>query len=55
MSRTSTFFLQQGGAVTDLQQQLGHADLATTQIYAHGLSERRRATVLALDFSAAAS
>ncbi|MCG3136064.1 MAG: Tyrosine recombinase XerC [Planctomycetes bacterium] len=50
----ATFFLQQGGAVTDLQQQLGHADLATTQIYAHGLSERRRATVMALDFAVAA-
>ena len=49
----ATHFLQSGGAVTDLQQQLGHADLATTQIYAHGLSERRRATVLALDFGGA--
>lgn len=47
----ATFFLQAGGAVTDLQQQLGHADLATTQIYAHALSERRRATVMALDFA----
>ncbi len=43
-------FLEGGGAVTDLQQQLGHAELATTQIYAAGLSERRRATVMALDF-----
>ncbi len=43
-------FLEGGGAVTDLQQQLGHADLATTQIYAAGLSERRRATVMGLEF-----
>ena len=48
----ATHFLQNGGAVTDLQQQLGHAELATTQIYAHGLSERRRATVMALEFGA---
>ncbi len=46
----ATHFLEGGGAVTDLQQQLGHAELATTQIYAAGLSERRRATVMALDF-----
>ena len=45
-------FLEGGGAVTDLQQQLGHADLATTQIYAAGLSERRRATVMGMDFGA---
>ncbi|MCG3134046.1 MAG: Tyrosine recombinase XerC [Planctomycetes bacterium] len=50
----ATHFLQNGGAVTDLQQQLGHAELVTTQIYANALSERRRATVLALDFSATA-
>lgn len=46
----ATHFLQNGGAVTDLQQQLGHAELATTQIYASALSERRRAAVMALDF-----
>jgi site-specific recombinase XerD len=42
--------LQNGGAVTDLQQQLGHAELATTQIYAAAISGRRRATVMALEF-----
>ena len=46
----ATHYLQNGGAVTDLQQQLGHADLATTQIYAAGLSERRRKTVMAMEF-----
>lgn len=46
----ATHFLEGGGAVTDLQQQLGHAALATTQIYAASLSERRRAAVMALDF-----
>jgi integrase len=46
----ATHFLQNGGAVTDLQQQLGHAELATTQIYASALSVRRRAAVMALDF-----
>ncbi len=48
----ATHFLEGGGAVTDLQQQLGHAALATTQIYAASLSERRRSAVLALDFRA---
>jgi integrase len=46
----ATHFLQNGGAVTDQQQQLGHAELATTQIYASALSGRRRATVMALKF-----
>ncbi len=50
----ATHFLQNGGAVTDLQQQLGHAELATTQIYASALSARRRAAVMALDFGGAA-
>ncbi|MCG3135928.1 MAG: Tyrosine recombinase XerC [Planctomycetes bacterium] len=49
----ATHYLQNGGAVTDLQQQLGHAELATTQIYASALSARRRATVMALEFTAA--
>ena len=44
-------FLACGAAVTDLQQQLGHVELATTQIYASALSERRKASVLALDFA----
>lgn len=46
----ATWFLSDGGAVTDLQQQLGHADLSTTQRYAAGLSERRRASVMAMEF-----
>ncbi|MCC6450505.1 MAG: site-specific integrase [Candidatus Aureabacteria bacterium] len=48
----ATFYLSGGGAVTDLQMQLGHADLSTTQRYAAGLSERRRATVMGMDFAA---
>ncbi len=51
-SDSVTHFLQSGGAVTDLQQQLGHAELATTQIYASAPSERRRAAVRALVFGA---
>ena len=47
----ATHFLQNGSAVTDLQRQLVHAELATTQIYASALSARR-ATVMALEFSA---
>ncbi len=47
----ATHFLEGGGAVTDLQMQLGHSKLETTQIYASALSERRRATVMAMDFS----
>lgn len=46
----ATHYLEGGGSVTDLQQQFGHAELSTTQIYAAGLSERRRAAVMALDF-----
>ena len=48
----ATHFLQNRGAVTDLQQQLGHAELSTTQIYAASLSGRRRAAVMAMDFTA---
>jgi hypothetical protein len=32
--------------------QLGHSKLETTQIYASGLSERRRTTVMGLEFAA---
>jgi len=46
----ATHSLQNGGAVTDLQQQLGHAGLATTQLNAAALSERRRAAVMGMDF-----
>jgi hypothetical protein len=44
-------FLGNGGAVTDLMQQLGHSKLETTQIYPAAVSERRRATVMALPFA----
>ncbi len=50
----ATHYLENGGAVSDLQMQLGHSKLETTQIYASALSERRRDTVLALDFQRAA-
>ena len=43
--------LENGASVTDLQSQLGHASLATTQIYAASVNERRRAMVMALDFA----
>ncbi|MCG3134746.1 MAG: Tyrosine recombinase XerC [Planctomycetes bacterium] len=46
----ATYFLERAGAVTDLQQQLGHADLSTTQIYAKALSERRREAVMGMNF-----
>ena len=46
----ATHFLEGGGAVTDLQAQLGHTNLATTQRYAEMLNERRRDTVLGLDY-----
>ena len=48
----ATAFLANGGAVTDLMAQLGHRKLETTQIYAAAVSERRRATVMALPFGA---
>ncbi len=43
-------FLEGGAAVTDLQGQLGHSDLTTTQIYARMVDERRKVSVLALRF-----
>ncbi|MCG3133079.1 MAG: Tyrosine recombinase XerC [Planctomycetes bacterium] len=46
----ATYFLERAGAVTDLQQQLGHADLSTTQIYATGVSARRREAVMGMEF-----
>lgn len=46
----ATHFLEGGGSVTDLMTQLGHSKLETTQIYAAAVSERRRATVMALPF-----
>ena len=49
----ATHYLENGGAVSDLQMQLGHSKLETTQIYASALSERRRATVMALEFGPA--
>ncbi len=47
----ATHFLTGGGNVRDLQAQLGHSRLETTQRYADLVSERRRAGVLALDFA----
>ena len=43
-------FLEGGAAVTDLQGLLGHADLATTQIYARMMDSRTRESLLALDY-----
>ncbi|MCI0587262.1 MAG: site-specific integrase [Planctomycetes bacterium] len=40
------------GAVTDLQGMLGHASLATTQVYAKMVDTRTRESVEALDFGA---
>jgi integrase len=46
----STHFLEGGGAITDLQAQLGHSSISTTQRYAAMVDARRRATVRSLDF-----
>jgi len=46
----ATHFLTGGGAITDLQAQLGHSKITTTQRYARMIDERRRRTVLARDF-----
>jgi len=46
--------LESGAAVPDVQAQLGHASLATTQIYAASVSRRRRDMVMALDFGSRA-
>ena len=46
----ATHFLEGGGAISDLQAQLGHAAVSTTQLYAAAINERRRATVLAMQF-----
>ena len=48
----ATHFLEGGGSVTDLMTQLGHSKLETTQIYAAAVSERRRATVMSMEFGA---
>jgi integrase len=48
----ASWFLTNGGAVSDLMKQLGHSKMETTQIYADAISERRRATVLSLGFAA---
>jgi site-specific recombinase XerD len=49
----ATTFLEGGAAVTDLQRILGHRNLTTTQIYAHMVDARARASVEALDFGIA--
>jgi len=46
----ATFFLDGGGAVTDLRAQLGHAELSTTQRYAALVNQRRRDSVFSLDY-----
>ena len=46
----ATRFLEGGAAVSDLQRVLGHRNLTTTQIYAHMVDSRTRASVEALDF-----
>jgi len=51
---SATHFLEVAESVTDLMTQLGHSKLETTQIYAAAVSERRRATVLGMDFGGAA-
>jgi integrase len=51
----ATWFLSNGGAITDLQAQLGHSDITTTQRYAALVDTRRRSTVLGMQFSAARS
>ncbi len=43
-------FLSGGAAITDLQGLLGHASLATTQIYAKMIDKRTRASVEAMRF-----
>ena len=51
----ASHFLEGGGSVTDLMTQLGHSKLETTQIYAAAVSERRRATVLGMEFTSTAT
>ncbi len=43
-------FMSSGGSLVDLQAQLGHADVATTMIYAAMVNERRRESVLRMDY-----
>jgi integrase/recombinase XerD len=46
----ATHFLEGGGAITDLQSILGHSEITTTQVYAASVDERRRDSVLRLNF-----
>lgn len=43
-------FLTGGGALADLQSQLGHSEVTTTMLYGVMVNERRRASVLRMDY-----
>jgi integrase len=46
----ATHYLEQGGRIEDLQRQLGHKNITTTQIYTHALKHtaKKRAQVLSI-------
>ncbi|MCE9636982.1 MAG: tyrosine-type recombinase/integrase, partial [Planctomycetes bacterium] len=45
-------YLTCGGNLVDLASQLGHSDVKTTMVYSQMMDERRRAGVMAMDWSA---
>ena len=49
----ATAFLQNGAAITDLKELLGHQSITTTQIYAGMVDRRARASLEALEFGSA--
>lgn len=51
----ATHILAGGGAITDLQAQLSHSKVSTTQRYTRMVDERRKVTVLALDYGTKAA